>query len=342
MTDPRARACVRAMEAPPPFTRYRIGQTERIYTNPYRGDDAPYPCPRPTALQAQYAAWIVADAARRGQQSAIDASRVMFTAGSIAGIDLLIRAYCEPGRDAICVQSPTFPLYAHLARANGVAVTDVTLTGDDFDRIDVEGVCRSQARLTFVCRPNNPVGSVLPWSALAAIAQRSEGLVVVDEAYIEFSASPSAVALLDLPNVVVLRTFSKAWGLAGVRAGAVLAHPDVIDTLRVIADPFAFDAPSQRAVAAALAAPELALAGVDRIVRQREALRAHLAALPGVRRVLASEANFLFVQLAHPFDFAPTDRLVAPSPVAGTLRVAIGTPEDDAAALELVAGLAST
>lgn len=335
---PLARACVRALGPPPPYARYRPGHTERMYTNPRGGVDRTYPCPRPTALQERYAAWLSEDATRRGPPARVDAEGILFTAGSVAGIELLVRTFCEPGIQAIGIQSPVFPIYAHQARANGVAVIDVPLGGADFDRLDTDGIAAAGAALTFVCRPNNPVGSVPAWADVQRLAQRVPGLLVVDEAYAELSDAPSAVSLLDHPNVVVLRTFSKAWGLAGVRAGAVLARPDVLDALRVVADPFAFDAPAQRAVDAALDASARVRSDVADLRRRRDALAVQLGALPGVR-VFPSDANFLLVSVGRPFDLPPTDLLLAPSVVPGCLRVSIGTPADDADALAFVTRL---
>jgi histidinol-phosphate aminotransferase len=338
MTHLLARHVLQSLSLPAPYAQYREGRTERIYTNPYGGEHRAYPCPQPLALQARYAAWLEADLTRRGQRGRIPPDHVLFTAGSIAGIELLVRAFCEPGVDVLGIQSPTFPVFAHQARLQGVTVVDVPLGGSDFEILDAAAVCAVPAKLTFVCRPNNPAGSVHCWEDVVAVADGASGLVVVDEAYIEFCGLPSAVALLDRPNVVVLRTFSKAWGLAGTRAGAVIANPDVLDALRLIVDPFAFGAPAQAAVARVLDAPKAALAPLAAIRRQRERMTLELSKLDGVR-VIPSETNFLLVLLDDPVQVPPSDRFVMPSVVPGALRVAIGTPDEDAAALSLIASL---
>lgn len=340
MIHPLARSTLRALSFPQPYSTYRSGWTERIYTNPWGGEFREYPCPAPAALAARYAWWLATDLARRDQQSEIDPACVMFTAGSIAGIDLLIRAFCEPRTDAICVQSPTFMPFIQNARAHDASVIDCPLEGSDLDLLNLDGIVGSAAKLVFICRPNNPVGTAPSLSQVVETARRMRGLVVVDEAYMEFSDLPSAIAAIsDLPNLVVLRTFSKAWGLAGVRAGAVLAHPEVLNTLRLLADPFAFNAGAQRAVEHALSLPGRMLASVESIREQRAALAREITSLG--YRVLPSETNFLFVLPARPLQLPLSSALVAPSTVPGALRVAVGTPEDDRCAVALLAELLS-
>lgn len=338
---PLARRSLRDLSIPPPYAAYHAGRTERMYTNPYGGRFRAYPTPRPDALQERYAAWLMSDLAQRGQASGLTGENVLFTAGSVAGIELLVRTFCEPGEDTICIQSPVLPIYALHARAEGGAVVDVPLGGPNLDCIDIGQVCDAKAKLTFLCRPHNPAGTAPAWADVLALADGVAGLLVVDEAYMEFCNLLSAASLAGRSNIAVLRTFSKAWGLAGVRAGVVLAHPDVIQALRVLADPFAFDTPAQDAISTALDAPERALAAVPDIRRQRDTLAIALSAVPGVR-VLPSEANFLFLYINSSSSPLPaSDALVAPGPFPGSLRVAIGTPADDAAAITLVARLAS-
>lgn len=312
-----------------------------MYTNPYGGRFGAYPTPRPDALQKRYAGWVTSDLSRRGQNAGLTGENVFFTAGSVAAIELFVRTFCEPGEDAICIQSPAFPIYAHHARAVGVAVVDVPLNGSHLDRIDIARVLDARAKLTFLCRPHNPTGTAPAWTDVLALADGVAGLLVVDEAYMEFCDLPSAATLVGRANIAVLRTFSKAWGLAGVRAGAVLAHPDVLQALRVLVDPFAFDTPAQEAISGALDAPEIALAAVPAIRRQRDNLALALASIPGVR-VLPSEANFLFLRINFSSPFPPSDAFVVPGPFCDSLRVAIGTSSDDDAANTFVARLAGT
>jgi len=336
---PLARRSVQRLVPPPPVSAYRPGLTERLYTNPFGGEFRTYPSPCPDALQSQYACFLDTDLQKRGQDSAIRPEQILFTAGSVAGVELLIRAFCEPDQDAIAIQSPVLQIFAHHAQIENVRVMDLPLQGEAKDRLDVDGIIASNAKLTFVVRPSNPVGTVPPFEQLEALAQRVRGLLVVDEAYIEFCDLRSAAGMLS-PNVVVLRTFSKAFGLAGVRAGVVIAHPQVIQALRVVADPFAFDTPAQRAVSVALSQPQLMRESVDAIRHERERLSAALSRLPGVK-VFRSVTNFLLIQTAIACVVPPTDAMVmgCGMQVPNGMRIAIGTEEENQRALALVQSL---
>lgn len=339
VSHPLARRSVQKMVPPPPVSAYRPSLTERLYTNPFAGAFRTYPCPCPEALQTQYAAWLSTDLQRRGQTAALRPEQLLFTAGSVAGVELLIRAFCEPEQDSIAIQSPVLQIFAHHALIENVKVVDVPLQGEQKDRLDVDGIVAANAKLTFVVRPSNPVGTVPPFEQLEALAQRVKGLLVVDEAYMEFCDDPSAVGMLR-PNVVVLRTFSKAFGLAGVRAGVVIAHPQVIQALRVVADPFAFDVPAQRAVAQALDEPQTMRASVADIQQERESLTAALSALPGIK-VFPSVANFLLIQTAQRCTLPPTEAMVTECSmqVPNGMRIAIGNASENQLALELVKSL---
>ena len=283
---PLARGCVRALSAPEPLLRdaqlARAGIADLVSnTNPVAGGPlAQYPRAIPIELQARFAAFLATEHANDGGEAAdIRAENVMFTEGSSAAIDLMVRTFCEPGRDRVCVCTPTFPLYERAARAAGVDVVGVALGGAQFERLDVDGLVAAAPKLTFVCSPNNPVGTSPVAADLEAVLRSLPGFVVVDEAYVEFAGRPSAVSLTTrFPRLVVLRTFSKAWGLAGVRAGAAIGERSVLDTLRLVQSPYAFGRPAQQHVAERLAAPEVMRDYVELVraerVRVADALRA--------------------------------------------------------------------
>ncbi|MGN6104016.1 MAG: pyridoxal phosphate-dependent aminotransferase [Kofleriaceae bacterium] len=301
LPHPLARRDLQRVALPIHHTRYRAGITERLYTNPHGGPYAAYPCPLPTTLQAGYAAAIDAldrPRARHPQAARLEATHILMTAGTIMGIDLLIRAFCQPGADSIAIASPTFPPYASIATGFGVGVVDVPLAGDDLDRIDVERITAAGAKLTFLCTPNNPTSTSLDPADVLAVVARSRGLVVVDEAYIEFSRRYSlANIVMAHPNLVVLRTLSKAWGLAGLRAGVMIAQPAVLDTIRLVQDPFACSTPVQVEAARAFANLDAVRSALDRSIAERDAFVEALRALPAVARVYPSETNFVFCEL---------------------------------------------
>ncbi|AXH95286.1 histidinol-phosphate transaminase [Ornithinimicrobium avium] len=236
--------------------------------------------------------------------------QVVVGRGSDELIELLVRALCLPGGDGILISSPTFGMYAVSAALHGVPVTDVPQTEDGLRwQVDTAALAaaarRTGARLVFVASPGNPTGSLVPLRELAALAEQlaDQAVVVVDEAYGEFAAQRSATSLLaEHPTLVVLRTLSKAHGLAGARIGAGLAHPDLAAVLRRVQAPYPVPVPVARMGVAALAPAALAETRrrVMQTLRLRDALGRRLRALDGVRAVYASEANFLLVRCEDP------------------------------------------
>ena len=253
-----------------------------------------YPEPQPVALVERLAALygVASDALLIGR-------------GSDEAIDLLVRALCRPGNDAVVVMPPTFGMYAICARVHGAAVHSVPLLGSEF-AIDIDGVLAAVeqgAKLVFVCAPNNPTGTAVPTETIerlaAAIAGRA--LLVVDEAYAEFSDGDSAIELRQrYPQLAILRTLSKAYGLAGARIGCLIADPALIAVLRSIMAPYPLPTPSVQAALAALRPAALALARsrVKLVAEERERLASGLWALPRVEQVWPSAANFLLVRFA--------------------------------------------
>jgi histidinol-phosphate aminotransferase len=270
--------------------------------------------------------------------------------GSDEAIDLLVRAFCRAGQDAIVIQPPTFGMYAVSARIQNAAVIDVPLA-EDFS-LDISALLAAitpAVKLVFLCTPNNPSGKSISRADIEQVAQALAGraLLVVDEAYIEFSDQPSAMALIDrYEHVAVLRTLSKAWALAGARIGSLVASPHVIGLIRRIMPPYPLPLPCVAAALAALSpsGQAAARAHVAIVREQRAFMRRSLPGLPGVREVLPSDANFLAVR----FDDAGEiyERLLQAGIVVrdvrrypklqDALRITIGTPEENARVLALL------
>ena len=273
----------------------------------------------------------------------VDTRQVLVGRGSDEAIDLLVRAFCRAGEDAIVVCPPTFGMYAVSAAVQGATIVEVPL-GADF-ALDVDALLAritACVKLVFVCTPNNPTGNLVPLHAIERLAIRLSGraLIVTDEAYLEFASAPSAASLLVAhDNLVVLRTLSKAHALAGARIGAMLAHADIVGLLRRILPAYPLPSPS---IAAALGAltPEALAATRTRIAATqvwREALAADLRRLPSVVEVLPSAANFLCVRFAesgsvnrHLLRSNIVVRDVSRYPgLAGCLRISIGNDAEN-------------
>lgn len=250
-----------------------------------------YPDPQPRALVETLA-----------ELYGCDSDRVLVTRGSDEAIDLLVRAFCRAGHDAVIVSPPTFGMYAVCARIQDAAVIESPLDASGALLPDALLAAVTPAvKLVFVCTPNNPTGNVVPLDVLAGLARELAGraVLVVDEAYAEFSGEPSAATLIDAyDNVAVLRTLSKAWSLAGARVGALVARPEVVGLLRRIIPPYPLPSPCVDAALGALSyeGRRVQRHHLNEILTERARMLAALPGVPGVREVLPSHANFLAVR----------------------------------------------
>lgn len=299
------------------------------------GDINRYPEPQPAALRQTLAALY-----------AVRPDSLLVTRGGDDAIDLLIRTFCRPGVDAISICPPTFSAYAQFARLHGARVIEVPLEADfafDADRLINRARRERNLKLAFLCSPNNPTGGeIAPREVLRVAEALPDTIVVLDEAYIDFSAVETLAAQAAArDNVVVLRTLSKAWGLAGARVGCAVAHPATIALLARALPPYPLPSLSVRAVMKALAPSRRAvqIERVARIVADRALMAERLAAAPIVRRVHAGGGNFLFLEVDDPAALAATLQArgirvrFRPQAAPGGVRVTIGTEAENAAVL---------
>lgn len=265
-------------------------------TNPFLGTASQYPHLDTTELARTYLDTISKLPGHAGT-GRLTADHLLFSSGSVDGVMLLLAALASPG-DRVCVTPPTFPLYAHFARLLRLPLVEVPLRGDALSELDTERILAADPRVTILCDPNNPVGTRLDPEQVRALVTGARGLVVIDEAYVEFSEKPSYAGLVaDHDNLIVLRTLSKAWGLAGARCGIALAHPGIIEALRRVQVPFGFTDASQAAVRDRLAGTRRVLASIRHIRAERDRMAGMLAEHPAVERVFPSDVNFLLVRL---------------------------------------------
>ncbi|KGQ18476.1 Histidinol-phosphate aminotransferase [Lysobacter dokdonensis DS-58] len=304
-----------------------------------------YPSPQPEGLVARLA-----------RLYGCDPARLLVGRGSDEAIDLLVRAFCAPSRDAVLATPPVFGMYAVSARLHGARVVEAPLfdDGEDF-RIDFDAVAQAavalHAKLVFLCSPGNPAGGVAPREAVVGLARRLDGraLVIVDEAYVEFAEAPALVReVAALRNLVVLRTLSKAHALAGARIGCAIADPDVIAALRRCQAPYPIPASSAEVAVAALSPTSLETTAsrITATKQARDRLRESLRMLPGVRRVYPSQANFLLVRFADAegawralcnAGIVVRDMRAMPR-LHDALRITIGTADENARLLAALRG----
>ena len=276
--------------------------------------------------------------------------KVLVGRGSDEAIDLLVRAFCRSGEDSVLVCPPTFGMYSVAARIQGAEVVSVPLLAANSFALDEGEVlerCTADVKVLFLCSPNNPTGNLLDEQAILRIAARLAGraVVVVDEAYIEFSDSQCLSRHLGmLPHLAILRTLSKAHGLAGARCGTLLADPEVVTLLRKVIPPYAIPQLTLEAVLKLLEPGQVAVsnAHIDLICTERDRVATALASAPNVARVWRSDANFILAQFKDP-DAALTAsrearllvRDVRSQPGLGhALRITIGSVDQNERLLE--------
>lgn len=219
--------------------------------------------------------------------------------GSDEPIDLLIRSFCNPGRDNIIVFPPTYGMYEVSAQINDVAVKKINLTADfQLNLPAAMQAIDAQTKLIFICSPNNPTGNLIDAGSIQQLLEQFSGLVVLDEAYIDFNAPYSFLQQLDTyPNLVILQTFSKAWGMAGLRLGMAFASPQIISVLNKVKAPYNINAAAQQLAIEMITGNTSVAQTTEKLIAARTALSAALQAFPFVKKVFPSDANFLLVQV---------------------------------------------
>ena len=256
--------------------------------------------------------------------------------GSDEVLDILFRIFCEPKEDSTIFSSPTYGMYKVLAELHNVKGIDVPLTKEL--RLDTEKLLASKAKILFVCSPNNPTGAQFPREDVIRLVKEFDGIVVADEAYVDF-ASYSLLNEIDKhPNLVVCQTFSKSWGLAGLRVGLAYANPYIIELMTKVKMPYNVNVATQKEVLKVLENPKPIQDNIRDILKEKSSMLSLLEKMPFVKRVFKSDANFLMVEFnenvskLHDF-FTQKGVLVRNQSnklhCENTLRFTIGTKEEN-------------
>jgi len=269
----------------------------------------------------------------------VPAQNMFLGNGSDEAIDLIFRAFCRPGVDNVILVPPTYGMYEVSANINDVAIRNVRLTTDF--QLDLEGVAEAidaNTRLIFLCSPNNPTGNSLNREDIETILANFDGLVVIDEAYINFSRQKSFIQeLTEYGNLVVLQTLSKAWGLAGLRLGMAFASEEIIEVLNKIKPPYNINQATQELALQALDRVEVVNAWIRETVAERDQLAVNLQKLDIVLHVYPSDANFLLVKTVAPrplYEYLVGEGIIVRDRsrvelCEGCLRITIGTPDEN-------------
>jgi histidinol-phosphate aminotransferase len=269
----------------------------------------------------------------------VDSSKLFFGVGSDEIIDLLIRIFCEPSKDNVIIPLPTYGMYKVCCDINNVKVKNVELTKDF--QIDLNPTLNSfdkHSKIIFLCSPNNPTSKVLNKQDVKTICDEFDGIVVVDEAYIDFDEKSGMQELInEFNNLVILRTFSKAWGLAGIRCGYCIADEKIISYLFKVKAPYSISSLTSNAVINAINNVEQKQKFVSKILDERDRILQELNNIEEIHEVFASNANFLIFKVSNAkqvySDLAEAGVIIrdrsSETNMENCLRVTIGTPEEN-------------
>jgi histidinol-phosphate aminotransferase len=299
--------------------------------SPYNNDYNRYPDPHQRVLKE-----------RLSQIKGAPAENIFIGNGSDEPIDLLFRVFCEPGQDNAVSIAPTYGMYKVAAAINNIEMREVPLR-EDFS-LDVPALLAAgdaHTKLLFICSPNNPTGNSFPATEIEQIIRAFNGVVVLDEAYIDFSEHPGFLSRLqDFPNLIILQTLSKAWGMAGLRIGLAFARKDITGILSQVKYPYNINIVAQR-----IALEQLRNNRTEQIAEirsQRKWVEEQLSQIPLVKHIYPSDANFLLVRVEDPRriynklideGIIVRDRSKVPG-CRDCLRITIGTPEENRRMIE--------
>ncbi len=310
-----------------------LDANENSFGSPLERDYSRYPDPLQNEIKSILAKW-----------HSVHSSEIFIGNGSDEAIDLLFRIFCEPKKDNILICPPTYGMYEVSAEINDVKVRRASLTETyqlDFNEITTN--IDANTKLVFFCSPNNPTGNSLQKDQILEFAKKFPGIVVIDEAYIHFSIEKSLISEINYyPNLVVMQTFSKAWGLAGLRVGAAFANKEIIRFFNNVKPPYNVSQIAQEAVLAALQKKAEVDQTIGKIISEREILIENLRELGIVREVYPTQANFILVKTVETnsiYKYLLTETIVVRNRNSvelceGCLRITVGTPEENTKLLE--------
>lgn len=269
----------------------------------------------------------------------IAANQIFIGNGSDECIDILFRTFCEPGKDNIIICPPTYPMYEVSANINDITVQNAPLLADyQLNLAHIEQLVNERTKIIWICSPNNPTGNSLDRIDIETILNHFDGIVVIDEAYINFSKQKSFVqSLIDYPNLVVMQTLSKAWGLAGLRLGMCFANPDIIGYMNKVKAPYNINIVTQELALQALEEVGQVNDMIKLLVDMRNALAQVIASMPHVIKVFPSDTNFILVKIPHArklYEFLMSKGIIVRDRSAlalceDSLRITVGTEQEN-------------
>jgi histidinol-phosphate aminotransferase len=313
-------------------SEFKLGDREMILLdaneNPFNNGMNRYPDPMQLKLKKRLA-----------EAKHLAVEQIFLGNGSDDVLNQLMIAFCTPGKDKAVLLPPTFGMYQVCASINGIETLEVPLTADF--RLDIAGINAVQSSATkiiFIPSPNNPTGNCFALEDIKSIIEGFDGLVVVDEAYVEFAIDKSVISWIDeYPNLVVVQTFSKAQGLAGLRLGMAFAHPEIIGLMNKVKAPYNINVLTQNEVMRRLEEKGLIQQQVHQIKQEKEQLLLEFKSIAFIKKVFPSDANFFLVKMDDSKrrynELIDRGIVIRDSSknlnCANTLRITVGTPDEN-------------
>ncbi len=312
--------------------RHEFKGTAKVYLdaneNPFNNGMNRYPDPMQWKVKKRLAS-----------MKGVQPENIFLGNGSDEPIDLLMRIFCEPGIDNIITLPPTYGMYQVSADINNVEVRKINLTTDYQLNVDaILAAADAHSKILFICSPNNPTGNSIDREDIETLVQQFKGVVVIDEAYIDFSSEESCIDFIETyENVVILQTFSKAWGMANIRLGKAFSNTQIIDLLNKVKPPYNISELTQKAALLAFKHRNKVREAVATILRERSRLEDNLTRYDFMEAVYPSDANFLLVKVDAPnelYDFLAAKGIVVRNRSTvtlceGCLRLTIGQPKEN-------------
>jgi len=276
----------------------------------------------------------------------VNSTNIFLGNGSDEAIDLLIRAFCNPGMDNVIMTDPTYGMYEVCAKINDTGIKKALLNEDfSLNTDNLLGCVNTNSKIIFLCSPNNPTSNLFNEYEVIKIIKKFKGLVVIDEAYIDFSGSKGFLPILgNYPNLVILRTFSKSWGLAGIRLGMAFACEDIISVLNKIKYPYNVNILTQNVALNFLDKLEYKEKWIKSVLAEKKIMIGQLESINSVLKVYPSDANFLLVKVTHArklYDYLKEQKIIVRdrsrvSLCSDCLRITIGTKTENLKLLKYI------
>jgi len=284
--------------------------------------------------------WILKE--RLNEIKGIAKENIILGNGSDEIFDLLMRAFCQPAEDKVIICNPTYGMYQVVAQINDIERCELELMPDF--QPDIKAILKNNdSKMLFLCSPNNPTGNLIKKEILIEILTKFKGLVILDEAYIDFAAGASMLKELNMfPNLVILQTLSKAWGMAGLRLGMGFASVDIIEILNRIKPPYNVNSLTQKKALELLSDEQRCKKQVKLILEHRNWMQNELKSLSFVEKVFPSQANFILIRVKnanHLYDYLIDQGIVIRNRTSmqhleNCLRISIGTVEENQALIK--------